>query len=157
MLVGGPADNEQLAEVEGFCSGGPPVFQDLDLLSLGGLLAQADLFIGHDSGVTHLAAALHVPTIAIFGPTDCNRWAPTGSHVTVLTGAPCPCREQGWPVVQRCRDKPCLQISAERLILACRQRLQRPEDVRYERGRSAALLVTFADVMLHCQIVNFFD
>ena len=133
MLVGGPADSEQLEEVADLCAGPPPVFQGLDLLSVGGLLAQADLFLGHDSGLTHLAAALHVSTIAIFGPTDCNRWAPTGPHVTVLNGAPCPCREQGWPVVQQCRSKPCLQVPAERLILACRQRLQRPEDFRHEQ------------------------
>lgn len=125
MLVGGPADSEQLAKVAGLCAGRPPIFDGLDLLSAGGLLAQADLFFGHDSGLTHLAATLHVQTIALFGPTDCNRWAPTGPHVTVLNGAPCSCREQGWRAVQQCRDKPCLQVPAERLAFVCRQGLQR--------------------------------
>jgi ADP-heptose:LPS heptosyltransferase len=47
-------------------------------------LSQATLFIGHDSGVTHLAAATGIRTIALFGPTDPVIWAPNGDHVTVI-------------------------------------------------------------------------
>jgi heptosyltransferase-1 len=45
------------------------------------LLRRADLFVGGDSGPTHLAAALAVPTIAIFGPTDPERNGPWGPGV----------------------------------------------------------------------------
>ena len=48
-------------------------------------LNQATLFIGHDSGVTHLAAATGVTTVALFGPTDPTIWAPNGAHVIVIT------------------------------------------------------------------------
>jgi ADP-heptose:LPS heptosyltransferase len=48
-------------------------------------LSQATLFIGHDSGVTHVAAATGVPTVALFGPTDPTIWAPNGDHVVVIT------------------------------------------------------------------------
>jgi heptosyltransferase-2 len=48
-------------------------------------LSQATLFIGHDSGVTHVAAATGVPTVALFGPTDRAIWAPNGDHVIVIT------------------------------------------------------------------------
>ena len=48
-------------------------------------LSQAKLFIGHDSGVTHLAAATGVATVALFGPTDPTIWAPNGDHVIVIT------------------------------------------------------------------------
>ena len=47
-------------------------------------LSQATLFIGHDSGVTHVAAATGIRTIALFGPTDPIIWAPNGDHVTVI-------------------------------------------------------------------------
>lgn len=47
-------------------------------------LSQATLFIGHDSGVTHVAAAAGVPTVALFGPTDPTIWAPNGDHVIVI-------------------------------------------------------------------------
>ena len=48
------------------------------------LIGQATGFIGHDSGLTHLAAALGRPTVALFGPTDPEIWGPRGEHVTVV-------------------------------------------------------------------------
>jgi len=43
-----------------------------------------DAFVGGDSGPTHIAAALGVPTLALFGPTDPNRSGPLGTQVVVL-------------------------------------------------------------------------
>jgi ADP-heptose:LPS heptosyltransferase len=48
----------------------------LPLRALGALLADAGLFVGNDSGVSHLAAAWGAPTVALFGPTDARVWAP---------------------------------------------------------------------------------
>jgi len=47
-------------------------------------LAATSAFVGNDSGVTHLAGALGIPTLALFGPTDAEVWAPWGEQVTVL-------------------------------------------------------------------------
>lgn len=47
-------------------------------------IAGARIYIGNDSGITHLAAAVGVPTIAIFGPSSPDMWAPRGANVTVL-------------------------------------------------------------------------
>lgn len=55
-----------------------------DLSELARWLAGARLYIGNDSGITHLAAALGVPTLALFGPTDPARWAPRGENVHFL-------------------------------------------------------------------------
>lgn len=52
--------------------------------ALAGALARARLYVGNDSGVTHLAAALGTPTLALFGPTDPGLWAPRGRRVRVL-------------------------------------------------------------------------
>jgi hypothetical protein len=96
---------------------------------MAGVLAHAALFVGHDSGLAHVAAALHRPTIVLFGPTEPGRWAPSGSHVEVLRGEPCRCL--GWEMVRTCQAKPCLQIPAERLLLASGEIL--------DRGRSHSL------------------
>jgi len=122
LVLGGPADDALIARFCKACEKPPPVLQQLDLLSVAGVLAYVDLFIGHDSGLTHLAAALHLPTVVLFGPTDPRRWAPRGSHVTVLTGEGCRCH--GWNAVQACVDQPCLQIPVERLIQACERALR---------------------------------
>jgi heptosyltransferase III len=52
-----------------------------DLGELAGWLSGARLFVGNDSGITHLAAAVGTPTLALFGPTDPAVWAPRGAHV----------------------------------------------------------------------------
>ena len=55
------------------------------------LLCGADTFIGNDAGMTHLAAALGLKTVALFGPTQPDVWQPLGPDVTSLrfgTAAP---------------------------------------------------------------------
>jgi len=54
-----------------------------DLLDLAQFLAGASLYIGNDSGITHLAAAVGTPTLAIFVASDPRIWAPRGEHVRV--------------------------------------------------------------------------
>ena len=54
-----------------------------DLYRLACWFAQARLFIGNDSGVTHLAAAAGTPVLALFGPTDPAVWAPRGPSVKI--------------------------------------------------------------------------
>ena len=117
ILLGGPADDTTLADAVTECAEPPPIFTSLDLVSTAGLLACVDLYVGHDSGLTHLAAALHRPTIALFGPTQVQRWAPDGDHVRVITG--CQCRCHTWAEVRNCQGKPCLDIAMERLAHAC--------------------------------------
>ena len=90
---------------------------------MAGVLAQAKLFVGHDSGLTHLAAALQVPTLAMFGPTDPLQWAPLGNHVRTVTGLSCSCPT--WESVRACESKSCLTISTETIISRCLSLLNR--------------------------------
>lgn len=53
-------------------------------LDLAHWLAEARVYLGNDSGVSHLAAAVGTPVVALFGPSDPNIWAPRGEHVTIL-------------------------------------------------------------------------
>lgn len=55
-----------------------------DLYELACWLAAARLYIGNDSGITHLAAAAGAPILALFGPADPAVWAPRGERVRVL-------------------------------------------------------------------------
>jgi heptosyltransferase-3 len=58
------------------------------------LLARASCYLGNDSGISHLAGLVGVPTIALFGPSDPHTWRPLGDSVSVLH-APDPCRRCG--------------------------------------------------------------
>ena len=83
-LLQGPADRESVSDVAR--TTGLPVEGPADLMELAALLATAALYVGNDSGVTHLSARLGRPTVAVFGPTDPEEWAPRGPCVAVLGG-----------------------------------------------------------------------
>ena len=55
-----------------------------DLAELARWLASASVYIGNDSGISHLAASLGTPTVALFGPTRPEVWAPRGPRVKIL-------------------------------------------------------------------------
>ena len=116
VVVGGPADDQAVIRVTEQGLQNLPVLRHQPLELLAGILANACLFLGHDSGVTHLAAALHVPTVALFGPTDPCQWAPRGEHVSVVRGSNCTCLD--WGQVRNCHGRPCLPDSTEIILQA---------------------------------------
>lgn len=50
-------------------------------------LAAASLYIGNDSGITHLAAILGVPCVVFFGPESPGRWSPRGARVSIVSAS----------------------------------------------------------------------
>jgi len=75
---------------------------------LAAILQKCDFYIGNDSGITHLAAALRIPVVAIFGPTDPYIWGPRGNSVsTVYKPSACsPCSRER---MKRCVNQSCLE------------------------------------------------
>jgi ADP-heptose:LPS heptosyltransferase len=71
-----------------------------EVLSLAPVLGRSTLFVGNDSGVTHLSARLGVPTVAVFGPTDPRQWAPRGPRVRVVGHPTWPSVDDVWDAVQ---------------------------------------------------------
>jgi ADP-heptose:LPS heptosyltransferase len=117
LILEGPADEEMVERVLIHTARSLAVLRGLSVRLLAGVLSHVEMFLGHDSGVTHLAAMFGRPTVALFGPTDPARWAPRGRAVTVITGKPCIC--PSWESVQRCQEKPCLQLSSPTILEAC--------------------------------------
>lgn len=62
-----------------------PRLEGLTLREAAQVLSAADGYVGNDTGVTHLAAALGVRTFALFGPSEPELWAPRGPRSTVLS------------------------------------------------------------------------
>lgn len=85
LAVEGPADEDVARQFWSApfpsavrrCAGVP-------LPQLAALFARCAAFVGHDSGITHLAAAVETPVCAIFGPTDARVWRPRGKQIIVL-------------------------------------------------------------------------
>lgn len=70
---------------------GWPVLEALPPRALGAALSLARVAVGNDAGTTHLAALYGCPVVALFGPTDPERWAPPGRRVRIVSPErPCP-------------------------------------------------------------------
>jgi len=84
IVVSGEADKEQTARLEHTWNDQEVRFaKNLPLPHLAAVLEHS-IFIGHDSGISHLAAAAGANCILLFGPTDPNVWAPRNEKVEVL-------------------------------------------------------------------------
>jgi heptosyltransferase-3 len=84
IVISGEADEAQSAQLEQTWKSQDIRFaKNLMLPHLAGVLDHS-IFIGHDSGISHLAAAAGASCILLFGPTDPNVWAPRNENVEVL-------------------------------------------------------------------------
>ncbi|MCS7336627.1 MAG: glycosyltransferase family 9 protein [Verrucomicrobiae bacterium] len=85
LMVGGEAEADRLDRL---VTALPPdrveLARSLPLVALGTLLQECVAFVGHDSGITHLAAALGVPCVVLWGDTAPEVWQPLGPEVTIL-------------------------------------------------------------------------
>jgi heptosyltransferase-2 len=85
LLVGGEAEGERLERLfKRSASQRIELARNLPLLDLAARISTCRLFLGHDSGITHLAAALGLPTVVLWGPTVKEVWGPQGVSVTIV-------------------------------------------------------------------------
>ncbi len=84
-IIGGEADAAPLAELRDLAAE-PRVrlLENLPLPELAREFGTARFYLGHDTGISHLAALCGTPSLLLFGPTDPAIWAPPHSHVRVL-------------------------------------------------------------------------
>jgi heptosyltransferase-1 len=86
ILNYGPGE-EGLVRAAETASGGTALPMSCTITESIALIRRARMFVGGDTGPLHLAAALRVPVVAIFGPTDPARNGPYGTHSIVLRSA----------------------------------------------------------------------
>jgi ADP-heptose:LPS heptosyltransferase len=95
-------------------------------------------FIGNDSGITHMAAALGLPTIAIFGPSDHKIWSPRGQKVFVVRKEMncSPCSEEKFV---QCKNLECMrEVEVGDVLEGIRKlniQLQKEEEDGREKNR----------------------
>lgn len=113
----GPVETETSREMTGKIENlGFPILRDISLPILAGLLSQCAGYLGNDSGVSHLAAALGIPAFLLFGPTDPEIWGPKGKNVKILSPDQ-PCAPCSLERARTCPEKECLFSLTVRQVL----------------------------------------
>jgi heptosyltransferase-3 len=98
VVTAAPDETQMIDDILGLCRAKPlNLAGKLTLKQLGALAARARLFVGVDSMPMHLAAAMGVPTVALFGPSGESEWGPWNvAHRVVQSGHSCrPCGQDG--------------------------------------------------------------
>ncbi len=144
LLVGQPEDDGRL--MENLLQIKPTNLVGATTLpQLADVIAEADLFIGADSGVMHLAAATGTPVLSLFGPSNPNAWRPwsPGACAVVLrSGVECsPCSYVGHGIGARegCSARTCMKLlSARQVLLAARRLLDAGESAADQAPTTAS-------------------
>ena len=123
VLLVGPVESERggIDRLRQHCL----VARDMSLAQLAALISRSDVYLGNDSGVTHLAAAVGVPTFALLGPSDPRQWAPRGKKVMLLRRqiACSPCADA---TMKSCPHRACLsELYPDQVIAAIKPLLER--------------------------------
>ena len=85
LVVGGEADTRKIDALKaGLLSDRVEIAFNVPLPILAQRLTECSLFIGHDSGITHLAAAAGVPTLVLWAESSEVIWKPLGAQVTLV-------------------------------------------------------------------------
>lgn len=107
LLLHGPDEIELTRNIQETMQSNAIVHAPNTIRELGGLLSRCDLVVCNDSGPMHLAAALNVPTVAIFGPTDHVAWRPMSENASIVRrDMPCwPCSAHKCKIGWECTKK----------------------------------------------------
>jgi len=89
LLIGGEADESSFEALQGNLPNDRiELARNLPLADLARRVRDCAWFLGHDTGISHLAAAVGTPSVLLFGPTDPAIWAPQNPQVRIVR-APC--------------------------------------------------------------------
>jgi len=121
IIFQGPGENEVIGKVLGLMKG-EAIIAKAGIKELAAISRRCRLFIGNDTGPTHVAAASGTPVVALFGPADPERSRPWGrGHVVIRKDLPCsPCTRK------ICQTQTCMEsITIEEVLRAVRLQLEK--------------------------------
>jgi lipopolysaccharide heptosyltransferase I len=120
VFVGAPNEKEIIKNITNLMqSDSIDLSGQLNLMEVAALLEKADLFVGNDSGLMHMASATKTSTVAIFGPTDPKRTGPYNPLARVVKAdLDCmPCFSKSCKCDIQCMR----QLSVEKVVKACNE------------------------------------
>ena len=112
VLVATPPEEKVIDEIRKKTSTAFRSFTALTLPEIAALAARAGVFVGNDSGIAHIAAAVGTPSVVVFGSSNINHWRPWTDAPNAIVYEKLPC--------QPCAGYFCKEFDAPRCILSVR-------------------------------------
>jgi ADP-heptose:LPS heptosyltransferase len=130
VLLVGPVEEERggIERLDRQCV----VARGLNLSQIAALIARSHVYLGNDSGISHIAAATGVRSVVLFGPSAAEQWAPRGQKVEILSrNIECsPCSER---LMKNCWHRSCLTAFESKEVISFLAHL--PEVLTLTRAR----------------------
>lgn len=131
VAIAAPSQAPLLAALQAECAVGVEAFTDFSLPEVTALNARARIFVGNDSGIAHIAAAVRTPSVIVFGSSNIAHWRPwtTAPAEVVREEMPCaPC--PGYTCAEFEQPECIRRVSVERVTAAVERLLEEPETSR---------------------------
>ncbi len=100
-------------------------FTDLTLPEITALASRAKIFVGNDSGIAHIAAAVNTPTVVIFGASNVNHWRPWTNAPNEIVYAEKPCNHQIGEIRKGSENPKCIRCVTVKEVCEAIERVLR--------------------------------
>ena len=118
VAIVGPGQAEVLEELQRNCSA-PITNFDLSLPEVSALASRSALFVGNDSGIAHIAAAVGTPSVVIFGSSNIAHWRPWTRAESEIVFEEMPCQPCHGYFCEQFEQPECiLRVPVQRVIAA---------------------------------------
>jgi ADP-heptose:LPS heptosyltransferase len=125
LLLSGPSDDDIVGLVyEGAERDNVFIVRGIPIRKVAAIIERSTLFLGNDSGLMHLASAVGIPIVSLFGPSDPVTWGPIGARNVIVIGN-CTRIDLDEEACRSCGFQECLDsIKTEDVIRVVRERLK---------------------------------
>jgi len=128
IAVGAKNEIEALDELKALCNVPFWISEKIDLPETTALLSKASLFVGNDSGIAHMAAAMQVPTVVIFGSMNRDHWRPWTDAPNEVVFEDLPCQPCAGYVCKEFGEPKCILSVKPEAVIAAIDRVLSPAE-----------------------------
>jgi heptosyltransferase-2/heptosyltransferase-3 len=112
-------------ELKRLSSGAVTTFSDLSLPQVTALASRAQLFVGNDSGIAHIAAAVGTPAVVIFGSSNVDHWRPWSTAPAEVVREELDCQPCHGYFCEKFTEPECIKRVSVEKVLAAIERVMR--------------------------------
>jgi ADP-heptose:LPS heptosyltransferase len=123
IVITGPKETALVSQLQSMSAAPLTAFTNLTLPEVSALLARARLFVGNDSGIAHIAAAVQTPSVVIFGSSNRAHWGPWATKPAEMVFDELDCQPCHGYYCEKFEQPECIKGVAVERVTAAIQRI----------------------------------